>query len=97
MPETPRSPDPALIASISGDIEAGRTADAATLIRQVEAEGFGGDDLAGLKDRLARAQFADALAASLRSMTAEGRLPMPSLPKNRAQRRADTRKKPKNR
>jgi hypothetical protein len=93
MPETPRTPDPALLDSISADIEAGRTADAATMIAQVEAEGFGGEALDALKDRLARGQFADAMAQSLRSLFAAGTLQAPAAPKNRAQRRAAARGK----
>jgi hypothetical protein len=95
MPETPRLPDPALLASISADIEAGRTADAATIIAQVEAEGFGGEAPDALKDRLARGQFADAMARSLRSLVEAGTLPGPAAPKNRAQRRAEARGKKK--
>lgn len=97
MPETPsapKSPDPALVASIAADIEAGRGADAATLIAQLEAEGYGGEAVAGLKERLARGQFADALTNSLKALVSAGSLPMPPVPKNRAQRRAEARKKP---
>lgn len=95
MTETTRTPDPALLASISADIEAGRTADAATMIAQVEAEGFGGEALDALKDRLARGQFADAMAQSLRSLVASGSLATPAATLNRAQRRAQARGKKK--
>jgi len=93
MPATPKTPDAALIEAISADIEAGRTQDAATLLAQVEAEGYGGEAVDQLKDRLARGQFANALAGSLRSLVEAGSLPVPEAPKNRAQRRADARKK----
>ncbi|MBC5764737.1 hypothetical protein [Ramlibacter albus] len=94
MPDTTKQPDPALLASIAADIEAGRMADAQTLIAQVEAEGYGGEALAALKERLLRGQFADALAGQLRALVSDG-LPQPQLPKNRAQRRAEARKRTK--
>jgi hypothetical protein len=90
MTDAPKQPHPDLLAAIAADVEGGRLADAATLLAQLEAEGYGGEALAALKDRLARGQFAEALGGQIRAMVAQG-LPAPPAAPNRAQRRAQAR------
>lgn len=72
-------------------LETGAADEAQRLVDEAKAEGQDGPAFDAVRQRLSQARGADKLTASLNALVAQGSLPMPQLPRNRAQRRAAAR------